>query len=142
MYVIRFGLAMALMLSLVCATQAKDKEKGDVKGKLVGTWEVTKSRGDSALPVGSRVTFSKDGKTTISFKQDGEKKTLQGTFKVDGNTLKVTHKQGDEDKTHTVKLVKVSDKEVYVEGEDGHSLTFKKVAAKGKGKKKEDKSDK
>src|SRR5215510_7080783 len=109
---IRLGLAVALVLGLVCAAQAEDAKKADgVKDKVLGTWEVTEGKG---LPVGSKLTFSRDGKLTIVAEKD---------------SLKLTLKRGDEERSHTIKVEKADDKQLVLVGEKGDKLTLKKAPA-------------
>ena len=59
------------------------------KEKLVGVWEVVKAE-QGALPVGSTVAFSKDGKAKVTAVRDGKESTAEGTYAVDGTKLTVT----------------------------------------------------
>jgi uncharacterized protein (TIGR03066 family) len=70
---------------------AKDEKKDDKKDtkefkeKIVGTWVVVE---DNAYEKGTLITFNKDGKS--NFKPKGEKKGVDGTYKVDGDKLTMT----------------------------------------------------
>src|SRR5258707_1260374 len=103
MNAVRLALAGALVLGLAFAARAEDKDdkKADsVKEKIVGTWEVEDGKG---LPKGSKVRFTKDGKMTVTMKRDDEECKIEGTYKVDGSTLKITHKREGEDHTQEIK---------------------------------------
>jgi uncharacterized protein (TIGR03066 family) len=118
--------AVMLLFGLVCTARADDKDdkKTDsVKAKLVGTWQVEKGKG---LPEGSKVTFTKDGKVSVHVKREKEEK-VEGTYKVEGSTIKLTIKREEKERTQEIKVTKVDDKELMLEGPKGETLTLKKV---------------
>ncbi len=132
MNALRLVLAGALVVGLVGLARADDKDD-KVKSKLVGTWEVEK--GDArTVPVGAKFQFTKDGKVVVTFKRDEEERKIEGTYKVDGTTLKVTTKRNDKERTQELKISSVDDKKLVIESAKGESVTLKRVA---KGKKKE-----
>jgi uncharacterized protein (TIGR03066 family) len=123
----RLALVGILALGLAFVAQAQDKEakKDDsVKAKLIGTWEVESGKG---LPKGAKVQFAKDGKVLITHKRDDEERKVEGTYKVDGTTIKITTKRDDKERTQEIKVIKVDDKQLVVEGPKEETLTFKKV---------------
>src|SRR5437764_15407077 len=112
MNAVRLALAGVLVLGLAIAARAADKDdkKADsVKDKIVGTWEVEEGKG---LAKGTKVQFTKDGKLVITGMRDGEERKLEGTYKVDGSTLKVTHKRDGEDHTQEIKVTKLDSKQL------------------------------
>jgi uncharacterized protein (TIGR03066 family) len=137
MLIKRSVVAVILLLGLVCTarTDDKDDKKADsVKAKLIGTWQVEKGVG---LPVGSRVTFAKDGKVSVDVMGEEKKETLQGTYKIEGKTIQLTIKRKEKERTQPIKVTKIDDKELVLEGPKGETLTFKKVAKTSEKKDKE-----
>jgi len=95
---------------------------------LVGTWEITKpAEGGAGLPKGSLVEFSKDGKIKVTRKGDTDM-VMEGTYKLDGDTFTATMKVGEEERTQTITIVKLTDTELHVKNKDGKmsELTKKK----------------
>ena len=80
---------------------------------LIGKWEVTKAE-EGTVPVGALLEFSKDGKIKATFKKDGEEMKVEGTYKLVGDTLTVTMKEKEEEKSDKVTITKLS-----AEGDDG-----------------------
>src|SRR5262245_60916509 len=113
MNAVRLVLVGALWLGLTALIGAQDKkadkEEADVKKKIVGRWEATKGKG---LPAGAIVEFKKDGKLTVTAKQKDEEVTIEGTYKVKEKTLTLTTKRNDKERTQTIKVTKISDKEL------------------------------
>jgi uncharacterized protein (TIGR03066 family) len=127
MNAMRLALVGALALGLAFAAQAQDKEaKRDdsVKAKLVGTWEVESGKG---LRKGAKVQFTKDGKVLITTKGDDKERKIGGTYKVEGTTITLITKHDDKERKLEIKVSKVDDKQLVVEGRKGQTLTFKKV---------------
>ncbi|HEY1861446.1 MAG TPA: TIGR03066 family protein, partial [Gemmataceae bacterium] len=114
---------MFVGLTAICA----DDKKDDKKDKLVGVWEATK--GDA--PKGATLEFSKDGKLKIAFEADGKKIAIEGTFKVDGDSLE-TNLKGPDGKEHkeTMKIKTLTEKELVTEDEKGKIDEFKKQEKK------------
>jgi len=117
MYALR--LAVCLLSALVLVNQAPAADKID-KDKLVGTWTLVKTSG-KALPAGASltVTFTKDGKFTLTgkgkIKDEVKESKLSGTYKVDGNKVVVTLKAGDKEKSETRTVKELTDKKLVVE---------------------------
>jgi uncharacterized protein (TIGR03066 family) len=124
----RLAVVGILLFGLAFAVQAgdKDKKKDDsIKTKLVGTWEAESGKG---LPKGAKVQFTKDGKVIINAKRDAKEMRIEGTYKVEGNTLKVTTKREDKERTQELKVTKVDDKQLVLEDPKGDAVTFKKAS--------------
>jgi uncharacterized protein (TIGR03066 family) len=110
-------LALAAFALLSFSARAEDKAS-----KLVGKWEVTK--GD--VPAGSTAEFSKDGKLKVIIKRE-KTITNEGTYKLDGDTLKVTSTDpGGKERNESFKIKKLTDKELILE-DKGKDIEFKKV---------------
>jgi uncharacterized protein (TIGR03066 family) len=142
MHTMRLVMAGMLVFGLAFTARADDKDdkKTDsVKAKLVGIWQVEKGKG---LPRGAKLEFTKDGKAlftrVITTKDDGDKEEkLQGTYKVEGSTIKLTTKRGEKERTQDIKVSKVDDKQLVLEGPKGETLTLKRVGKTGEKKAKE-----
>jgi uncharacterized protein (TIGR03066 family) len=92
--------------------------------KIVGSWEVAKQTGD--LPVGTIVEFLKDGKMTVTIKEDGKDMKLAGTYKLEKDKLNVTLMIGDEKHEEALTIKKLTDDALEVEDKDKKTETFKK----------------
>ena len=93
------------------------------KDKLLGTWEVTK--GD--MPPGSTIEFTKEGKLKFTIKlPDGKTHSEEGTYEVDGESIKTGHKEGDKEVKETIKIKSLTDKELVTLDEKGKTDEFKK----------------
>ena len=112
----KIALTVVAVAVLSCPARA-----GDKAGKLVGKWEMTK--GDV---VGLTAEFSKDGKLKVSVTRGGKTETKEGTYKLDGDTLKITSKRGDMDRTESFKVKKLADNELVLE-DKGKEVVFKKT---------------
>jgi uncharacterized protein (TIGR03066 family) len=89
------------------------------KEKIVGIWEFVKVTGGDpkdSPPPGSTVEFTRDGKTKISLKVGAQPSVAEGTYTVDGDTLKMTSKgPGGMEHTDTVTITKLTEKEMVIE---------------------------
>jgi uncharacterized protein (TIGR03066 family) len=116
------GLA-AFLLVAVTAACAADK-KDDNKTKIVGVWEVVK--GDN--PKGSTIEFTKDGKLKINIEDNGKKIALDGSYEIDGESLKTVLKgPGGKEHKETLKIKKLTEKELITEDEKAKEDEFKRV---------------
>ena len=91
--------------------------------KIVGTWEVAKG---AELPPGATFEFTKDGKMKMTAKVDGKDFTSEGTYKVDGDTLTTTQKQGPKEVTEKSKIKTLTDTTLVTEDEKGQAVEFKR----------------
>jgi uncharacterized protein (TIGR03066 family) len=131
MKTIAFGLAAFLIVGLTAAYGADKKD--DNKTKIVGVWEVVKGE----APKGATMEFTKDGKLKFTVEVEGKKVTVEGTYEVDGESIKTVGK-GPDGKEHkeTAKIKKLTDKELVIEDEKGKTDEFKR-AEKSKDKDKD-----
>jgi uncharacterized protein (TIGR03066 family) len=111
---------------------AKDdgKKPATNEEKLVGTWEMTKAK---QLQPGTKVTieFTKDGKMLITAKVKSKDKEetfpSEGTYKVEGDTVKSTAKGPDgKENKETMKIKTITDTKLIVEDEKGEIEEFTK----------------
>ena len=121
-------LVAAGLLAFGVAAAGAQEKKGDEKKsnaeKIVGTWEVTKGE---TVPDGSTVEFTKDGKLKMSIKLGDKTETIEGTYKVDGDNLKVTLKgPGGKNQEETMKIKSLTDKEFVTVDDEKKTDTFKK----------------
>ena len=117
-----FGLAVLLVVASAVAQDAKDAKKDAIDAKkLVGKWEA------KDLPLGQAlVEFTKDGKMTITFTFGGKTDKVEGTYKLDGNTLSVDFK----DRKDTSTVTKLTDEELALKHEKGKEEAFKRLKPK------------
>ncbi len=86
------------------------------KAKLVGTWEFVKSSEKKSPLSGSMVEFTKDGKLKMSIQSGNQAITIEGTYSLDGDTLRIVTEGPDrEDATHTMKIIRLTDRELVTE---------------------------
>jgi uncharacterized protein (TIGR03066 family) len=118
-------LALASLLVFGLTLAFGEDKKDDNKTKIVGVWEGVK--GDAK---GATVEFTKDGKIKINLEADGKKITIDGAYEMemDGASIKTTLK-GPDGKEHkeTMKIKKLTDKELVTEDEKGKEDEFKRV---------------
>jgi uncharacterized protein (TIGR03066 family) len=101
------------------------KDKAN-KAKVVGTWELVKTDAKDAPPPGTVVEFLKDGKLKITVTVGEKKITLEGTYSVEGDTLK-TKMTGPDGKeiSDTDTILKLTDKEMTLKDKKGAKAEFK-----------------
>ncbi|SRR5260370_23775818 len=129
MKAITLGLAAFLFAGLTAAYGADKKD--DNKTKIVAVWEVVK--GDVSVPKGASTEFTKDGKIKINTEADGKKITMDGSYQMDGDSIKITLKGPDgKDYKQTLKIKKLTDKELTTEDEKGRTDEYKKKDDKDK----------
>lgn len=95
----------------------------DKASKLVGRWETVKGQ----LPAGSTIKFGKDGKITVSVKQEGKTVNHTGTYKFDGGKIAVTRKYEGKERTRTFKVKRLTDEALVTEDDSGKTTEFKRV---------------
>jgi uncharacterized protein (TIGR03066 family) len=102
--------------------QAQDKTKNDQK--IIGTWAVTKS--EEAAP-GTTLEFTKEGKLKLTLTVGGKPIFLEGSYKVEGDSIKVSLKgPGGKEKTETVKIKELTDKKLVTVDDRGKIDEFAK----------------
>lgn len=125
MNLVRTVLAVLVAAGLTASAGAADK--ADLKKQLVGKWEAVKAD-EGALPKGSTIEMMKDGKLKVVAKKGGEEMSHDGTYVVDGDSIKVTTTTADgKERSFKVKIDKISDTEMEATTDQGKKNTFKKV---------------
>jgi uncharacterized protein (TIGR03066 family) len=114
------GAVVCLLASPVVA-----EEKPDYAKLIVGKWEATKAD-KGTVPEGTLIEFTKDGKVKITGKKDDTDITIDGTYKVEKDTFVLTMKVGDQEKTQTITITKISAKEMATKDKDGKVVELKK----------------
>jgi uncharacterized protein (TIGR03066 family) len=76
-------------------TQASNAEK------IIGKWEVVKSED---TPPGAIIEFTKDGKMTMTATVKGKARTIEGTYKVKGDTI-ISGPKGGPEETATIETL-------------------------------------
>ncbi|HKB01396.1 MAG TPA: hypothetical protein VKD90_04210 [Gemmataceae bacterium] len=94
----RLLLCLIILISATAAGPAQDR------GLLAGDkgWTVVKSE---EAPPGTKIHFGADGKLTLTFRVDGQPRSVNGTYTLTGNqlTLKLAHDGRERVETRTVK---------------------------------------
>ncbi|HEY2786876.1 MAG TPA: hypothetical protein VGJ05_18085 [Fimbriiglobus sp.] len=122
--------AIAIATAGYAAPPPKDEKKSN-KDKIVGTWELVKtSQGDLGGQV-LHLEFTKDGKMIMN-RMNGKMKQLvyEAKYKVEGDKEdKMPYESITEgvDKKETLKIKKLTDKELVFEDDDGIVEEFSRV---------------
>jgi len=124
---LRIAVVSCLFLALAAVSQAGAQKDGEKKAsnkeKIVGVWEVVKSKD---APKGATVEFTKDGKLIFKAKLDEKEVKFEGTYSVDGEKIETTIKLGDEVKKDTLKIKELTDKKLVTQDDKGDVDEFKK----------------
>lgn len=102
------------------------KERANAE-KVVGTWKLVKS---SARPDESPdliLELTQGGKMTIRQTFDGRTATYEGEYKVVKNTIPYTMKLPGREKSETLTIKKLTEKELHVVDPDGIQEDFERV---------------
>jgi uncharacterized protein (TIGR03066 family) len=112
----RMILGSALMVILSAGVSAEDKVEKVDASKVVGKWE------PKDAPKGMKVVieFTKDGKILITTGKKDE--DFGGTYKVEGNKIKITLKLGDMEIKDDLTVSKQSDTELIFKKGDSDKL--------------------
>jgi len=116
-------LGLAALLVSVSATARADEK--DYPKLIVGMWEVTKAA-EGTVPEGTLIEFTKDGKMKVSSKKGDDDFKLEGTYKVVKSTFEFTLKLGDMEKSQTITITKLTEKEMATKNEEGKAVELKK----------------
>src|SRR5262249_23784792 len=120
-------LAAAMWLLVICASalaadNQDDREK-EIREKLVGRWELMKE----GKPNGTTMEFTKDGKVILQATVTGGTIKAVGTYKIKGEAIHITKKFGEEEVKETLKIKKLTNSELEVEGEAGKTHEFSRA---------------
>jgi uncharacterized protein (TIGR03066 family) len=118
-------LGLAALLVAFSSTARSEDDKTDYKKLIVGKWEVSKAD-EGTVPEGTQVEFTKDGKLKIAAKMGDEDFKLEGTYKIVKNAFEYTLKLGDMEKSQTITITKITEKEMATKNEDGKVVEFKR----------------
>lgn len=100
------------------------EKRASNKDKLVGTWEVTKSKD---APPGATLEFTKDGKVKMTAMVEGKSMTMESTYTVDGDKItNVTKGPDGKEKKEIATITKLTDTELITKDEKGDLDEFKK----------------
>jgi uncharacterized protein (TIGR03066 family) len=104
-----------------------EDKKASNKEKIIGTWELVKTTARGGAPPGTIVEFTKDGKLKITVTEGGMKLNLEGTYSVEGDTLKTAMKTSDgKEATDTDTIIKLTDKELFLKDTKDQKTELKK----------------
>jgi len=119
-------LGLAVGLLLVCGLSGRAAaEKADNAAKLLGTWEAAKAD-PGTLPVGSLVTFAKEGKMTVVAKEGATEMKADGTYKLDGDKLSITLTHEGNTHSMTLMVKKAEADALTISDERGKTIEFKR----------------
>ncbi len=121
--------ALVLLASAAGLRAFAEDEPKPTAEKLVGVWKLAKSSIPLPDSVNVTIEFKKEGKLAVAYEEKGEKKTAEGTWKLDGQKLKITLKRPGKstDKTDTVEITKLTDQELVTDDKSGKVDEFKRV---------------
>ncbi len=128
MNVLRLLVISVTACMVLGSARAEDKkEKPDNARLVIGKWEVTKSAQE--LPVGTVIEFGVQGGTMkVTAKRDGEVRSFDGVYKVEGDKIQFTLKLPDRDeRKDPLTIKKISKEELVLEAEDGVTFEFKRT---------------
>jgi uncharacterized protein (TIGR03066 family) len=129
MAVLRLGLVVGLLLTVVSVGLA-EKEKAKIdKAKLIGTWTFVKTDAKEAPPGTLKIEFTKDGKVNINHKVEDKTHKIVGTWSLKEDQLTTVLKIGKKDVKETITIKELTAKKlVTVEKKDDKVETteFKK----------------
>ena len=109
---------------MLSASARAEDDKVDYAKLIVGKWEVTKADEGTVQP-GTLIEFTKDGKLKVTAKGDAEV-MFEGTYKVVKNTFEMSLKVGDEQKSQTITITKINDKEMATKNEKDKVVELKR----------------
>jgi uncharacterized protein (TIGR03066 family) len=124
MNALRLAAVGLLALGLTSVARAEEK-KDDNKAKIVGTWTFVKSH-DAAPPVGSTVSFTKDGKMKVMAKRDDKDQTFEGTYSVEGDVLMFDLKVGDQVRKQKITIKKLTADDMSTADGSGNEVELKR----------------
>jgi uncharacterized protein (TIGR03066 family) len=112
---------------IVCAASAgaRAEDKTDYAKMLVGKWEVTKADAGT-VPPGTIIEFTKDGKFIVEGKKDDTAVKHEGTYTVEKDTFTFKVDVDGMERTQTVTIKKISDKEMSTTTAEGKAVELKK----------------
>jgi uncharacterized protein (TIGR03066 family) len=124
--------AACLLGTALLTLPALGQEKKTNAEKLVGKWELTKSGAETPKDTKFVVEFTKDGVMSLHVEpKDGEKMTLKGKYKVDGDKIDYEMEQPDGGKKQEVLTIKkLTDAELITVDPDDVKEEFKRVKEK------------
>lgn len=95
------------------------------KDKILGTWELVKGEG---APPGTLAEYTKDGKVKVTVKAGGKEMKMEGTYSVEGDTLKTTMKgPGGKEETDKDKIEKLTETQLVLKNmKENKTVEFKK----------------
>ncbi|HSQ55973.1 MAG TPA: hypothetical protein VLM40_09510 [Gemmata sp.] len=114
------GVLCVCLAALASPAAAQD----DNAKKILGAWLVEKQTGD--LPVGTVVEFMKEGKMSVTLKQEDKDMKLSGTYKLEKDKLTVVVVFGDDKHEENLTIKKLTDDALEVTDKDNKTETFKK----------------
>ncbi|MBX9579932.1 MAG: TIGR03066 family protein [Gemmataceae bacterium] len=119
------GGVLAVGLAAAAAT-ADDKKDPPVDGKkLIGKWEPKEAKKDPK----TTIEFAKDAKLVLTVEAGGKAQRFEGTYKLDGNKLRMKMRLGEKEVDEEVAVLRLTDEEFETEDAKGKKETLTRVRA-------------
>jgi uncharacterized protein (TIGR03066 family) len=119
-----FAALSAFLIGLTAAAEDKKDDKIDAK-LLVGKWSPRDKKDGTFV-----VEFTKGGKAKFSGAVDGKEMKSEGTYKTDGNRVRLTMSLGEKVETTVRTVTKLTDDELTSRDEKGKEDTLVRVRDK------------
>lgn len=121
---VTMGLGVMLVAVMSGLVRADDKKDAN-KDKLVGSWTLTKTEGDT--PEGLTIEFTKDGKLNVGIKAGDMNLNLSGTYTVTGDKVNVKLKFGDDEKEEKLTIKEITADKLVMTDSKNKTDEFKKT---------------
>jgi uncharacterized protein (TIGR03066 family) len=118
----------AALVLAAASTGLRADDKIDPK-QLLGKWELVpgKGKGDDA---GITMEYLADGKVKGEFRLAGMTDKMEGTYKIDGNKVRLTTKDKGRENTSVITVISLSDTEMVVSEDGQPKQTYRRVKDK------------
>src|SRR5262249_26597235 len=111
------GVTLVACVALGLSAWTEDKKPASNAEKIVGTWE-----GLTGASRGSLVEFTKEGKVKVTVEGEGRPRTMEGTYKVEKDTLTVALEEGGQ----TVTIKSLTETKLVLQNKGGDTAEFKR----------------
>jgi uncharacterized protein (TIGR03066 family) len=115
---------VALLCPMILATVGARAADID-KARLIGSWEMILPA-DAKIDLKLVITFANDGKATVTVDGMSKKETKEATWKLDGDKLTFTPKDGKE-KPEAITVKSITAEKLTLSDKSGKDVEFKKT---------------
>jgi uncharacterized protein (TIGR03066 family) len=116
-----------LVIGVLCVGLSFAAAQIGPPAKLIGSWEAV----TGGLPMGSTLTFAKDGKALLTLKLKGNQQKIEGTYTLKDNAISTKMSFAGKESVEVHKIKKLTDTELHTEDKDGKIDEFKKAKDEG-----------